>query len=246
MLVNRRELLCGVGIACVSSAIPAFSALQERQTGLRINAARLQRRLEDLSVYGRPAGGTFADGVSRVAYSDADAGGRKYAMAAMGEAGLKPHIDPAGNIFGARAASDASLPRILFGSHIDSVPNGGNFDGDVGSMSAVEVMQTLEEHHIVTKHPLEMVIWSNEENLVGSPAASGGLDEGVLNRVYNGIRMEDGLRRIGGDPARLAEARIAPHSFCCYLELHIEQGGTLDKAKIPIGVVEGIVRSEER
>lgn len=245
MLVNRRELLYGMAAAFAGSAVPMLSIAQEKQPGLRINAARLERRLEDLSVYGRPAGGTFADGASRIAYSDADAAGRNYAMNAMREAGLKPRIDAAGNIFGARAGSDASLPRILFGSHIDSVPNGGNFDGDVGSMSAIEVMQTLEENHVTTKHPLEMVIWSNEENLVGSPLAAGGLDESVLNRVYNGIRMEDGLRRIGGDPARLAEARIAPHSFCCYLELHIEQGGILDKAKIPIGVVEGIVSIDE-
>src|SRR5690242_19827607 len=112
MLVNRRELLYGMAVACTCAAMPELSALQEKQSGLRINAARLQRRLEDLSVYGRPAGGTFADGVSRVAYSDADAGGRTYAMQAMAEAGLKPRIDPAGNIFGARAGSDASLPRI--------------------------------------------------------------------------------------------------------------------------------------
>src|SRR3989442_6867507 len=126
MLVNRLELLYGMAVVCAGGAMPEFSALQERQNGLRINAARLQRRLEDLSVYGRPAGGTLADGVSRVAYSDADAGGRKYAMQAMAEVGLKPRIDPAGNIFGARAGSDPSLRRILFGSHIDSVPNGGN------------------------------------------------------------------------------------------------------------------------
>jgi beta-ureidopropionase / N-carbamoyl-L-amino-acid hydrolase len=180
-----------------------------------------------------------------VAYSDADVGGRNYAMQAMADAGLKPRIDPAGNIFGARAGTDATLPRILFGSHIDSVPSGGNFDGDVGSMSAIEVMQTLEGHHVTTKHPLQMVIWSNEENLVGSRVAAGEWDESVLNRVYNGIRAEDGLRKIGGDPARLAEARIPPRSFCCYLELHIEQGGTLDKAKTPIGVVEGIVSIDE-
>ncbi len=245
MRVNRRELLYGMVTACGSLAMPTLCPSEENQSGLRINATRLQRRLEDLSVYGRPAGGTFADGVSRVAYSDADVAGRNYVMNAMREAGLKPRIDPAGNIFGARAGSDASLARILFGSHIDSVPNGGNFDGDVGSMSAIEVMQTLEEDHVATKHPLEMVIWSNEENLVGSPAAAGGLDESVLSRVYNGIRMEDGLRKIGGDPTRLANARIAPHSVCCYLELHIEQGGTLDKAKIPIGVVEGIVSIDE-
>jgi beta-ureidopropionase / N-carbamoyl-L-amino-acid hydrolase len=245
MLVSRRELLYGMAAACIGSAMPASSTAQIGRPGLGIDAERLRSRLEDLSINGRPAGGTFADGVSRIAYSDADVDGRKYAIQAMAEAGLKPRIDPAGNIFGARAGTDASLPRILFGSHIDSVPNGGNFDGDLGSMSAIEVMQTLEDYHIVTKHPLEMVIWSNEENEVGSAAAAGGLDESAPHRMYNGIRMEDGLRRIGGDPARLAEARIAPHSFCCYLELHIEQGGTLDKAKIPIGVVEGIVGIDE-
>ncbi|HET7151329.1 MAG TPA: M28 family peptidase, partial [Candidatus Acidoferrum sp.] len=227
MHVNRRELLHGVAAACLVSALPTCCSAEAGTPDLRIDAARLRRRLEELSVFGRPAGGTFADGVSRIAYSDADVGGRNYAMQAMADAGLKPRIDPAGNIFGARAGTDASLPRILFGSHIDSVPSGGNFDGDVGSMSAIEVMQTLEEHHAPTKHLLEMVIWSNEENLVGSRVAAGGWDESVLNRVYNGIRAEDGLRRIGGDPARLAEARIPPHSFCCYLELHIEQGGTL-------------------
>lgn len=245
MLVNRRDLLFGMAVVSAGFVRTGMLTRQETQSGLRINSARLQRRLEDLSVYGRPAGGTFADGVSRVAYSDADIGGRKYAMQAMVEAGLKPRIDTAGNIFGARAGADASLPRILFGSHIDSVPSGGNFDGDVGSMSAIEVMQTLEEHHVATKHPLEMVIWSNEENLVGSRVAAGGWDESVLNRVYNGIQAGEGLRRIGGDPARLAEARIPPHSFYCYLELHIEQGGTLDKAKTPIGVVEGIVSIDE-
>src|SRR5712692_891406 len=245
MLISRRELLYGVATSYVNSAMPALSVPQETKSSFGINAARLRRRLEDLSVHGRPAGGTFADGVSRVTYSDADAGGRKYAMQAMSEAGLKPRIDPAGNIFGARAGLDGSLLRILFGSHIDSVPNGGNFDGDVGSMSAIEVMQTLEENHVVTRHPLEMAIWSNEENEVGSAAAAGGLQEGALKRVYNGIPMEEGLRRIGGDPARLAEARIAQHSFCCYLELHIEQGGMLEKAKIPIGVVEGIVSIDE-
>jgi beta-ureidopropionase / N-carbamoyl-L-amino-acid hydrolase len=245
MCVNRRELLYGMAAACAGFATPVLLRPQEKRDLLRIDPARLQRRLEELSVYGRPAGGTVADGVSRVAYSDADVGGRKYAIQAMAEAGLKPRIDPAGNIFGARAGTDASLPRMLFGSHIDSVPNGGNFDGDVGSMSAIEVMQTLEDHHLTTKHPLEMVIWSNEENLVGSPLAAGGMDESVLSRVFNGIRVEDGLRRIGGDATRLAEARIPPHSFWCYLELHIEQGGTLDKAKIPIGVVEGIVSIDE-
>ena len=98
----------------------------------RVNAARLRQHLEELSVFGRPAGGTFADGVSRVAYSDADVAGRAYVMKLMEGAGLKPRIDAAGNIFGRRAGTEDSLPPVLFGSHIDSVPNGGNFDGDLG------------------------------------------------------------------------------------------------------------------
>jgi N-carbamoyl-L-amino-acid hydrolase len=243
--ITRRQLLSAAVAVCAGSALADLSFAEMAPSDLRVDSERLRQHLEDLSIYGRPAGGTFADGVSRVAYSDADVAGRKYAMEAMRAAGLRPNIDPAGNIFGARTGADGSLPRILFGSHIDSVPNGGNFDGDLGSMSAIEVMQTLEEHGAITRHPLEMAIWSNEENEVGSAAAAGGLEVDALNRVFNGIRMEDGIRKIGGDPARLAEARLTPRSFLCYLELHVEQGGNLDKAKIPIGVVEGIVSIDE-
>lgn len=243
MPITRRELLCGLAAATAASALPELS-LAQSAPGLRIDAGRLQRSLEALSVFGRPAGGTFADGVSRVGYSDADVAGRKYAMELMREAGLTPRIDTAGNIFGVRDGSQRGLKPILFGSHIDSVPSGGNFDGDLGSLSAIEVIRTLKEHDAVTRHPLEVVIWQNEEGgLVGSHAAFG--DTLDLERQYNGIRLADGLRKIGGDPDRLAEARIAPGSFHCYLELHIEQGGNLAKAGIPIGVVEGIVCIDE-
>jgi N-carbamoyl-L-amino-acid hydrolase len=167
-------------------------------------------------------------------------------MELMRAAGLEPRIDTAGNILGGRDGSDRSLKPILFGSHIDSVPSGGNFDGDLGSLSAIEVARTLRERGVTTRHPLQIVIWSNEEALtMGSRAAAGDLQTADLARVYNGIPLADNLRKIGGDPARLAEARIAPGSIHCYLELHIEQGGTLDKAGIPIGVVEGIVSIDE-
>jgi N-carbamoyl-L-amino-acid hydrolase len=244
--ITRRELLSGLAAVCAGSSLADLSFAQSSTADLRIDAARLQQSLEGLSVYGRPAGGTFADGVSRVAYSDADIAGRKYAMELMHAAGLEPRIDAAGNIMGWRDGSDRSLKPILFGSHIDSVPSGGNFDGDVGSMSAIEVAHALKEHGVTTRHPLQIVIWSNEEALtMGSRAAVGDLHPEDLDRMYNGIRMSDGLRKIGGDPARLDEARMPPGSFHCYLELHIEQGGTLDKAGIPIGVVEGIVSIDE-
>ena len=128
-------------------------------------------------------------------------------------------------------------------SHIDSVPNGGNFDGDLGSLAAIEVVQTLNESRIATRRPLEVVVWSNEEGyafnngITGSRAAAGRLDSGELDVVWNGMKKSEALRRIGGSPERIAEARRAPGSFACHLELHIEQGGNLDREGVPIGVV---------
>jgi N-carbamoyl-L-amino-acid hydrolase len=242
MLIARRELLSSAMAVTAGAALPNLGLTQARSSGLRINADRLRRTLEDLSVFGRPAGGTFADGVSRIAFTDADIAGRNYVMELMRAFGMAPRIDPAGNIFGLRSGSDQNLKPILFGSHIDSVPGGGNFDGDLGSMSAIEVMHTLEEHGITTRHPLQMVIWTDEENtFAGSGAAAGVLHPGDFDRVRNGISLADDVRKLGGDPARLAEARLLPGAFRCYLELHIEQGGTLYSANVPIGVVEGIV-----
>src|SRR5262249_13307217 len=101
---------------------------------------RLWRTLEDLSEYGKNPEG----GVSRVGFTEADLAGRAYVIGLMRQAGLAVRIDPAGNIFGHRRGSE-QLPVLLFGSHIDSVPHGGNFDGDVGSLSALEVIRTLNE-----------------------------------------------------------------------------------------------------
>ena len=213
---------------------------------LRIDSARLRQTLEALSLYGRPPGGTFSDGVSRFAYSDADVTGRKFAMDLLRSAGVDPRIDTAGNILATRKGSDPALKPIVFGSHIDSVPSGGNFDGQLGSMSSIEIVRTLNDHGISTRHPLEIALWSNEEGgTVGSRGAAGELQAKDLDHTYNGIHMSEGLRRIGGDPDRLSEARIAPGSIHCYLELHIEQGGNLEQTHIPIGVVEGIVSIDE-
>ncbi len=246
MLITRRELLSSVVAVAASAALPDLSFAQARKSDLRINADRLLHSLEELSVFGRPAGGTFSDGVSRVAFTDADVAGRNYAMQLMRAFGMEPQIDPAGNIFGLRSGSDQDLKTILFGSHIDSVPSGGNFDGDLGSMSAIEVMHTLKEHGVTTRHPLRMVIWTDEENtFAGSGSAAGVLQPSDLSRVRNGISLADGLRKLGGDPTRLAEAPLSPATFHCYLELHIEQGGILYKANVPIGVVEGIVSIDE-
>lgn len=218
-----------------------------RAAELRTNAARLRERLDALSVFGRPAGGDFSSGVSRVAYSDADVAGRAYITRLMQGGGLNPRVDAAGNLFGRRAGTDANAAPVLFGSHIDSVPNGGNFDGDLGTLGAIEVIETLNAARVTTRRALEVVVWANEEGVAfnngldGSRAVAGHVEPGELDKVWNGMKKSDALRKIGGDPAKLESARLRSGAFHCYLELHIEQGGSLEEAGIPIGVVDGIV-----
>jgi N-carbamoyl-L-amino-acid hydrolase len=119
--------------------------------------------------------------------------------------------------------------------------------GDLGSLAAIDIIQTLNESRISTRRPLEIVIWQNEEGyafnngLVGSRAAAGHLDPGELDAVWTGIKKSDAIRRIGGNPERIADALRPKGSISCYLELHIEQGGNLERTGIPIGIVEGIV-----
>src|SRR5215471_794255 len=218
-----------------------ISAQAQAPDSLRINGSRINQHLQGLSEFGKNPQG----GVSRVAYSDADRQGRDYAMRLMREAGLEVSLDAAGNIVGSRAGSDLSLKPLMIGSHIDSVPEGGNYDGDVGSLSAIEVAQLLAEHHIQTRHPLQVVIFQNEEGgTVGSRALGEGLsasDKLLALTTSSGKTVREGVVFIGGDPERLVSAKRAPGSIAGYLELHIEQGGTLEREKINIGVVEGIV-----
>lgn len=124
----------------------------------RIEASTIKDRLEALSVFGRPAGGGFQHGVSRIGYSDDDIAGRKFVMNPMRAAGAEVRVDAARNIFASRPGGVPSLPPVLFGSHIDSVPNGGNFDGDLGSLSAVQILRMLNDLGIVTRRPLMRLV----------------------------------------------------------------------------------------
>jgi beta-ureidopropionase / N-carbamoyl-L-amino-acid hydrolase len=236
-LMNRRQFSAAMlhGAAAVTFgrrlAIPA--ALP------RVNGARLNRQLAELSEFGKNPQG----GVTRLAYSEADRQARNYVMGLMRAARLDPQIDAAGNIIGRRGGREAQLPPILFGSHIDSVPEGGNYDGDVGSLGAIEVAHTLAESGVATRHPLEVVVFQNEEGgLIGSRAMSGDLAVRELDLVSrSGKTIRDGIRFICGDPDRLASVRRKRGDIAAYLELHIEQGGFLDAERIDIGIVEGIV-----
>jgi len=215
------------------------------QSAPSVDAARLRNRLERLSYHGR-TGSSFADGVTRVAYSVADLTARAWIIDELKQAEIVPRIDAAGNIYG-RFGGQPNQPAILFGSHIDSVPSAGNFDGDLGTFAALEVIQAVQAAKIQTRHPLEMVLWAHEESTafgIGTAASrivAGDLQPGDMDKVWNGMKRSDAIRRIAGDPDRIETAVRAKGAWHSYVELHIEQGGTLDKAKIPIGIVEGIV-----
>ena len=192
-----------------------------------VNGDRIQQHITALSKFGaNPEGG-----VSRVAFSDADIAGRKYVVGLMQEAGLTLRTDAGGNIIGRREGSNAKLPPILIGSHIDSVPSGGNYDGDVGVLGAIEVAQTLKERGVRLKHPLEVVIFADEEGgTVGSFAMIGRLQPAALDLMtQSGKTIGEGIRAIGGDPEHLADAARKPGDLKAYVELHIEQGGTSKK-----------------
>jgi N-carbamoyl-L-amino-acid hydrolase len=238
--MNRRQFSKTIGSAMALAAIPRGPFVRlGNYSEPSLNAARLNRHLKEISAFGaNPQGG-----VSRVAYSDADKAGRAFTTERMRAAGLDVSTDFAGNIFGRRAGTDSRLKPIVFGSHIDSVPDGGNFDGNVGSLAAVEVAQALQESNVRTRHPIEVVVWANEEGgLYGSRAVSGQLTSHELkDRAWSGKTIEEGMAFLGGTPARVDEVRRKRGDIATYLELHIEQGGTLERDKLNIGVVEGIV-----
>jgi N-carbamoyl-L-amino-acid hydrolase len=237
--MNRRQFNLALSGAALAAGMRRYGFAS--QSPVRINGARLNEHLKALSEFGKNPQG----GVSRVAYSEADRQGREYVMGLMRAAKLDVSVDAAGNLVGRREAAnnDDRLPPILFGSHIDSVPEGGNYDGDVGSLGAIEVAQTIAENNLMLRHPIEVIIFQNEEGgLIGSEAVIGALTDKELDLVNkSGKTVRDGIKFIGGDVSRLASVKREKGSIAAYLELHIEQGGTLEAEKIDIGVVEGIV-----
>lgn len=232
--MKRRAFIQG---AAAFAAVP-FLPFAPRQAPLRVNGARLNDWLKQFDAIGRTAGG-----INRVAYSPADLAGRAFTLGLFRDAGLTPRIDAAGNIFGRLAGADASLAPILIGSHVDSVTDGGNYDGPVGSFGAIEVARSLREQNVRLRRAVDVVVWQNEEGgTIGSKLAIGALADADLDKVArSGKTIRQGIGLVGGDVARLKEAVHKRGDFHCYIELHIEQGGLLDRGGLQVGVVEGIV-----
>ena len=239
--MHRRDFLqqaaALAALPVVGSQIRSASARFQSKP-LVVNGARLNGWLAQFDGIGRTPGG-----INRVAYSDADLAGRAFTRELFAQSGLQLRLDAAGNMFARVPGTDASKAPILIGSHVDSVTDGGNYDGPVGSFAAIEVARSLAEQKVRLRHPLEVVVWQNEEGgTIGSKIAVGLLTPADLDKVArSGKTVRDGIGIIGGDVSRLTEAVRKKGDLAGYIELHIEQGGLLEKAGRQIGVVEGIV-----
>lgn len=206
---------------------------------MRIDRKRLERAIEEL---GR-IGATERGGLSRLALTDDDRQARDLMVRWMREAGLRVSVDRMGNIFGERAG--AGGPPVMIGSHIDSVPTGGRYDGQLGVLCGLEAIRALNDAGVRTRHPVTLVVFTNEEGARFQPAmiASGvmagkiALEDAYNARDRNGRRLVDELERIG----YLGPEPCVPRPMRAYLELHIEQGPVLEEAGLAVGVVEGIV-----
>lgn len=206
---------------------------------LKVNEQRIANRIIELSKFGMDDKGHGF----RVAYTKGDIEGRAWFMELMKKAGLDPTIDAAGNIIGKRKGKNQPLKPIAFGSHIDMVPDGGNYDGTLGSISALEIIEVLNENKMITEHPLEVIIFANEEGgTIGSMAMAGGLtNAGLKQKSQSGLTMAEGIKAIGGNPDNIQSCIRKKGDLHAWLELHIEQGGILENENLQIGVVEGIV-----
>lgn len=232
-----RTLILGISLI-LAYAVLAMS-YEEDMKEIGVNSSRLEQRIAALAEFGKNAHG----GLDRVAFSDADIQGRRYLISLMEEADLEVHIDEAGNIIGRREGLESSLPPIMFGSHSDTVPDGGKYDGALGVLGAIECAQILHENNIQTKHPLEVIVFTDEEGgLVGSRAMTGTLIPDALEvKSHSGKTVCQGIVDLGGDPEKLERVVRRKGDIKAFLEIHIEQGKILETKGINIGVVEGIV-----
>jgi N-carbamoyl-L-amino-acid hydrolase len=210
-----------------------------RPTNLPVDPARIAEVIDGLAQLtepGRP--------YTRRAFTALFPAGRDFLLEKFRAAGLETRIDAAGNLIGRRAGRKPGSGTIMLGSHSDTVPDGGRYDGIAGVAVALEVARALADKGIVLDHDLEIVDFLAEEvsifgvSCIGSRGMAGVLPEDWLSRESNGLTLEEGIREAGGDPARIAaEAR---RDIAAFLELHIEQGPVLESGALDIGVVTAI------
>lgn len=205
-----------------------------------ISGERLRDRFDRFN----EIGATERGGVNRPSLSEANARARDTLVDWFETAGLAVHVDEMGNIFGRRAGRDDDLPPVLLGSHVDSQYNGGRYDGVIGVLGGLEVVETLNDAGVETERPIEVVSWSNEEGVRFQPDMLGsGVFAGKFETAF-AHSLEDTEGRVFGEELERigyrGETPCEPRDLHCYLELHVEQGPTLVDAGLSVGVVEGV------
>ena len=212
---------------------------------LKVNPERLRQNIETIARFGRdPAGGW-----SRFVFTEEERKAREFVADLLVQAGMSVRTDPAGNVFGRREGLDPEVPAVASGSHIDTVTNGGMFDGVAGTMAAIEAVRVIHENGVPTRHPLEVIVFANEEGarfsnaLWGSRALLGIIqeEEPLRCKDLDGVTLAEAMRASGFDPARIQDARIDPKRYKAFIELHPEQSHVLETEGVAIGAVEGIV-----
>jgi N-carbamoyl-L-amino-acid hydrolase len=218
---------------------------------LRIQSDRLEKQIHELGEIGQNVRG----GLDRTTFTPAELQARSWLIGELQELGLEVRLDAAANIWARRPGSDPNLPVIAFGSHIDTVPNGGKYDGALGVLMALEVMRVLEEEGVQTRHPLELISFSAEEpnpfglSTFGSRTVAGKLKRTDLDGIYDdkGLSIIEALNKAGGHSDQFESAKREPNELAAFLEVHIEQGKRLLERNIPVGIVTaitGIYREE--
>ncbi|MBX9868339.1 MAG: hydantoinase/carbamoylase family amidase, partial [Burkholderiaceae bacterium] len=208
---------------------------------LRVNSDRLWQSLMELA----QIGATPKGGVKRLTLTDLDKQGRDLVVSWAKQAGMTVTIDQIGNVFMRRAGTNPALPPIMSGSHIDTQPTGGKFDGNYGVLAALEVVRTLNDHQIKTEAPIEVAFWTNEEGsrfvpvMMGSGVFCGAftLEHAYAATDVDGKTVKGELERIG----YLGDQVPGDHPIGAYFEAHIEQGPVLEDADKVIGVVPGVL-----
>jgi len=215
---------------------------QARDLASRVREDRIWNRLEALARFG-----ALGTGVNRQALSREDMHARRYLLDEAGALGLQPMDDAVGNLYLRLEGSDPSLPPVLIGSHIDTQPTGGKYDGAYGVIAALEVLQAVREAGLTPRHPLEAVAWCNEEGSRFAPGAMGSavfsgaraLDDALACRDAGGVSVAEAWQQVRAGLPAIAERRL-PCPVHAYVEPHIEQGPILERDGRAIGVVAGI------
>ncbi|PSB42082.1 Zn-dependent hydrolase [Chamaesiphon polymorphus] len=206
---------------------------------LKIDAARLDRSLFELAEIGKlPQGG-----ISRVAFTPEDLCARQLVQTWMLTAGMTVRTDAAGNIIGRYEGLNPDAGAIATGSHIDTVPTGGRYDGCLGVLAGIEVVRVLHERSIRLYHPIEVIVFTDEErSVIGSKGMAGEVREDAIYYArLDGTPIQECLDRIGGDWSQIATAKRKSGEIVAFVELHVEQGGVLEHLDKPIGIVTGVV-----